>query len=157
LETFPDIKRDYIDPGRVRYVFFDFVLDPEHTYAQAAAEAAHCAAEQGKYSEFRQQLYRNQKALAPMFLQAHAETVGIQVTPFRECVESARYRTKVQADLHLSKTLRIRGTPTFFLGHLKDGGRKAEIAHRISGSRPFELFAEHFDALETKHAQLGLN
>ena len=157
METFPDLKRNYVDQGKLRYVFYDFALDPEHKYAQAAAEAAHCAAEQGKYWDFRQQLYRNQKALAPLFLEAHAENVGIQKKPFEACIESARHRSRVQADLKLARSLKIRGTPTFFLGYLEDGGKKAKITRRISGFRPFDLFAEHIDALETRHARLGLN
>jgi protein-disulfide isomerase len=47
--TLPELKKDYIDTGKVRYVFRDFPLDAIHPQARKAAEAAHCAGEQGKY------------------------------------------------------------------------------------------------------------
>jgi hypothetical protein len=49
--TLTDIKRDYVDSGKVRYVFLDFPLDQMHPKARKAAEAAGCAAEQGKFWE----------------------------------------------------------------------------------------------------------
>lgn len=156
-ETFPDIKAKYIDTGKLLYVFYDFSLDPEHHHARLAAEAAHCAAEQGKYWDFRNRLYRNQKALAPMFIEAHARAVDLDMAPFRECVKSSRYRDKTSADLELARELRVRGTPTFFLGHLEDGGREISIVRRISGSRTFGLFARQIDALDEQQNRLGLN
>ncbi len=47
--TLPTLKTEYIDTGKLRYVFRDFPLDQIHPYARKAAEAAHCAGDQGKY------------------------------------------------------------------------------------------------------------
>jgi protein-disulfide isomerase len=157
FETYPDIEAKYIDTGKLLYVFYDFSLDPKHRHARHAAEAAHCAAEQGKYWEFRNRLYRNQKALAPMFIEAHAQAVDLEMPPFRECLKSARYRDRPSADRDLARKLRVRGTPTFFLGIPDKGGREISIVRRISGSRPFDLFARQIDALEEQHTLLGLN
>ena len=47
--TLPLLKRDYIETGKLRYVFRDFPLDRLHPQARKAAEAAHCAGDQGQY------------------------------------------------------------------------------------------------------------
>jgi protein-disulfide isomerase len=47
--TLAALKKDYVDTGKVRYVFRDFPLDQTHPLARKAAEAAHCAGEYGKY------------------------------------------------------------------------------------------------------------
>ena len=63
--TLSTLKRDYIDTGKVRYVFRDYPLAQIHPQARKAAEAAHCAGDQGKYWEMHDRLFRNQKALTP--------------------------------------------------------------------------------------------
>jgi protein-disulfide isomerase len=52
-ETFPMIKKNYIDTGKVRFVSRDMPLKAVHPYAQKAAEAVRCAGDQGKYWELR--------------------------------------------------------------------------------------------------------
>ena len=49
-ESFPQIEKDYIDTGKVRYLFRDLPL-PFHANASAAALAARCAGDQGQYWE----------------------------------------------------------------------------------------------------------
>ncbi|HLD12784.1 MAG TPA: thioredoxin domain-containing protein [Candidatus Nanoarchaeia archaeon] len=60
LQTFPQIKQNYIDTGKVRYVFKDFPL-PFHSEADEASLAAECAGEQGKYYEMHEKLFENQQ------------------------------------------------------------------------------------------------
>jgi len=55
-QTYPQIKSDYIDNGKVRFVFKELPLD-FHPYAQKAAEAALCARDQGKYLEYAAKLF----------------------------------------------------------------------------------------------------
>ena len=75
--TLPALKKDYIDTGKLRYVFRDFPLDQLHPNARKAAEAAHCAGEQGKYWEMHDVLFQNQRALAPSQLTEYARAVGV--------------------------------------------------------------------------------
>src|SRR3989475_12275816 len=75
--TLSAIKKQYVDTGKVRYVFRDFPLDQLHPQARKAAEAAHCARELGKYWEMHDVLFQNQKALALSQLAEHARTVGV--------------------------------------------------------------------------------
>lgn len=148
LDTMPGIKSTYIATGRLRYVFFDFALDPRHEHAAKAAEAAHCAHEQNSFWDFRGQLFRNSKALAPELLAAHARSVGMDEVAFAACLESGRHAAKPIADRALSRKFRIRGTPSFFLAR-PDGedGRRLTLVRRISGARSMEFFAGQLDPL----------
>jgi len=56
--TLPQIKKDYVDNGTIRFVFRDFPLESIHTKARKAANAARCAEEQGKFIEYHDKLYQ---------------------------------------------------------------------------------------------------
>lgn len=55
------IKKDYIDTGKVKMYYRDFPLSQIHPGAQKAAEAARCAGDQGKYWEYHDLLFQNQQ------------------------------------------------------------------------------------------------
>ncbi|MEK7165603.1 MAG: thioredoxin domain-containing protein, partial [Patescibacteria group bacterium] len=61
--AFPQIKKDYIDTGKIRYYVKDFPLTQIHPMAQKAAEAANCATEQNKFWEYHDYIFANQTAL----------------------------------------------------------------------------------------------
>ena len=147
LDTMPTLRQRYIETGKLRYVFIDVVIDPRHHHAQAAAEAAHCAEEQGQYTEFRDRIFRQQKAIAAEFLEAHARAVGIDLPQFKRCIASGSYRTQVEGDTELGRRLRVRGTPSFFWARAEPGRTDVRLVRRISGARPMEYFAQQFDAL----------
>jgi protein-disulfide isomerase len=151
FNAMPAIKSKYIDTGKLRYVFFDLALDARHEYAAKAAEAAHCTHEQGGYWAYREQLFRNSKALAPAFLSAHARAAGLDGTAFDACLESGRHADKPQTDRTLSRKLGVRGTPSFFLAR-PDGedGQQLKLVKRIGGARSTEFFAAQLDALLTE-------
>jgi protein-disulfide isomerase len=151
LDTMPALRSNYIDTGKLRYVFFDFALDPRHKHAAKAAEAAHCANEQGRYWEFRGQLFRNSKSLAEVFLESHAEAVGLDVIAFRACLDSGRHAARLAEDRGLSRKLKVRGTPSFFIGRPNGNGEQVMLVKRISGARTVNFFAQQLDAL---YAQL---
>jgi protein-disulfide isomerase len=145
-KTFPELKSTYVDSGKLRYVFFDMALDKRHTHAAKAAEAAHCANEQGEYLAYRSILFRSRKVEAE-FLPEHAATVGLDTADFTRCLERERYRALPEADRTLSRKLRVRGTPSFFLGRLHPDGERVTVVRRIGGARPFALFSDQIDTL----------
>lgn len=109
--TLPQLEKDYIATGKLRYMFRDFPLESIHTQASKAAEAAHCAGEQGKYWEMHDRLFANQKALAPEKLPEHAMAIGIKAEPFKKCLESGKYAGKVKSGIAEGEKLGITGTP----------------------------------------------
>jgi protein-disulfide isomerase len=114
--TFPALKQDYIDTGKLRYVFRDFPLDQLHPNARKAAEAAHCAGEQGKYWEMHDVLFQNQRALAPPQLAEYARAVGVAGAAFEQCVSSGRYAPQIERGLAEGATAGVQGTPGFVIG-----------------------------------------
>ena len=74
--SFPGLKRDYVDTGKVRWVTRDLPLG-FHANAHKAAQAAHCAGEQGRYWEMRDTLFRNNLNLAPEQLARYSAPAGI--------------------------------------------------------------------------------
>lgn len=62
-QTEPQIKKDYIDSGKVKFYYRDYPLSQIHPGAQKAAEAARCAGDQNKYWQYHDLVFQNQKTL----------------------------------------------------------------------------------------------
>ena len=116
--------------GQVTLVWKDFPL-PMHRSAAAAAEAAHCAREQGRFWEFHDVLFRNQDALASEDLQKHARELGLNNRTFNECLQTGRVRSIIAAGIREGTKLGVSATPTVFIN-----GRP------ITGAVPLEAY-EH--------------
>ena len=142
--TLPTLKKDYIDAGKVRYVFRDFPLEM-HPHARKAAEAAHCAGEQGKYWEMHDMLFQHQAALAPPQLAEHARTVGVDEPKFAECLSSGRYATRVERGLTDGAAAGVQGTPGFVVGRTQTGDIVEGTP--IRGALPLETFRRIIDQI----------
>ena len=116
-ETYGQIVTEYVETGRVRYISRNFPLEPPHTDAGKAAEAALCAADQGRYWEARDRFFSKQKALAAAGMLDHAAALGLDLPSFRQCFESRKYKATVDRDFVEGRDLGVRGTPTFFIGY----------------------------------------
>jgi protein-disulfide isomerase len=116
-------------PGKVRLVYRDFPLDRLHPQARAAAEAARCAQDQGKFWEYHDVLYANTPRGAPDDLRRYAEQVGLDVPNFERCVTSGVHKAAVQRDVDEGSRLGVAGTPAFFIN-----GRPME------GAQPLDAF-----------------
>jgi protein-disulfide isomerase len=101
--------------GRVKLAYMDFPLQEIHPQAQTAAEAARCAGEQGKFWEYHDALYRDQSKLSGAELVIHARTLHLDEKSFQSCLESAKYKSKVETDIEQGNKLGIAGTPGFFI------------------------------------------
>jgi len=145
LATLPALKRDYIDTGKVRYVFRDYPLDQIHPQARKAAEAAHCAGDQGKYWEMHDLLFRNQKALAVPQLGEHARSLGLQVPAFDACLVSGKYAERVSKGLEDGLAAGIQGTPGFVVGKTEPG--PSVEGATVRGAQPADVFRRLIDQL----------
>jgi protein-disulfide isomerase len=102
--------------NNIRFEFRQFPLRQIHAYAQEAAEASECAADQGKFWEFVDDTYENQEKIARDDLMERAQKVGVQdIELFTRCVESGIKRDAVQKDYDEGRTRGVAGTPTFFV------------------------------------------
>ncbi|MFH2106757.1 MAG: DsbA family protein [Candidatus Micrarchaeota archaeon] len=129
-ETLPLIKKDYIDTGKVRFVYRDMPM-PFHTYAQKAAEAAECADEQGKFWEYHNILYESPDELDMANLKKYASQIGLDTVQFNDCLESGAMATEVQQDLADARSYGVQGTPTFFINGIP-----------VVGAQPYSVFQQ---------------
>ena len=124
--TLPALKAEYIDTGKLRYVFRDLPLDRTHPEARQAAEAAHCAGEQGHYWGMHDLLFQYQKALQREQLLAYARRLPLDPVAFEACLAHGKYAAKVQQDAEEGLAAGVRGTPGFFLGKT-DPTRRSKV------------------------------
>ncbi|MGR9107645.1 MAG: DsbA family protein [Gammaproteobacteria bacterium] len=137
-QTFPTIKRRYIDTGEIRYVVRDFPLD-FHKEAKRAAIAANCAGEQNAYWQMRDQLFANQSRLNFDFYGKLAGNLGLDTTSFLDCASQNAQVQEVEKDLAYGQRVGVKGTPTFFIGKVESG--KLSNVQRLSGAQPFLVFS----------------
>lgn len=117
--------------GKVRLVFRHFPLS-FHPHAPKAAEAAACAADQGKFWEMHKQLFANQKALSVDELKQHAAAVGLDKAKFDECLDTGKNKALVEADTKAGSDVGVTGTPAFFInGKLLSGALPASEFEKV--------------------------
>jgi len=143
--TLPALKHDYIDTGKVRYIFKDYPLDQIHPQARKAAEAAHCAGDAGKYWEMHDLLFQSQGALTPPSLSQYARTLKVDSASFEACMASGKYAERVSRGLADGTAAGVEGTPGFVVGTTKPGD--VVEGTLVSGAQPVEVFRRLIDQL----------
>jgi protein-disulfide isomerase len=144
-DTYPQLDTEYIKTGKLQYVFRDLPLD-FHKQAFKAAEATHCAGEQGKFWEMHDHLFANQKALTPEDLGKHAGTLGLNTSSFQACLESGRYAADIRKDIAEANSSGATGTPTFLLGTVNRDGT-VKVTKKLVGAKPYAEFKAAIDSL----------
>jgi protein-disulfide isomerase len=130
--TLKRIRQTYGD--KVRIVWKDFPLTQIHPQAFKAGEAGHCAAEQGKFWEYHDQLFGNQQALMPDDLKKYAAASGMDAARFNACLDTSKHAELVRDGVAQGTRLGVNSTPTVFVN-----GR------RVSGAQPYEVFTAVID------------
>ncbi len=98
----------------IRIVLRDFPL-PSHKDAKMAAEAAECADEQGKFWEYSDIMFNNQKSLTSENLQEYAARIGLNREQFGKCLNSGKQRQEVEKDIADAKVAGISSTPSLLI------------------------------------------
>lgn len=106
------IKTDY--KGKVRVVFRQFPLS-FHPNAHLASQAALAAHAQGKFWEYHDKLFANQKALQRADLDKYAKELKLDMGKFKKALDEGTYKAQVDKDMEMAKTVVVQGTPTMFL------------------------------------------
>ncbi|HEX2735125.1 MAG TPA: thioredoxin domain-containing protein [Polyangiaceae bacterium] len=106
------IKEKYGD--KVHFVFRQFPLS-FHQNAAGAAQAALAANAQGKFWEFHDEMFKNQAGLARPDLEKLAKTLGLNVDKFKQDLDSAALKPRVDADVKMGEDVMVQGTPTMFI------------------------------------------
>jgi protein-disulfide isomerase len=143
-DAYPQIIKDYVDTGKVKYVWRDLPLDM-HPNAFKAAEAAQCAGDQGKFWEMHDRLFKNQQALAPADLTKHAEALGLNTSLFQQCLDSSRHAAEIRTDIAAANSVGIGGTPSFLIGTVQPNG-SVKVTKKVVGARGYPDFKAAIEA-----------
>jgi protein-disulfide isomerase len=142
-ETFPELKKAYMDSGKVRFYVMDLPLDV-HKNARIAAQASRCALEQGKFWEMRDWMQANGESLELDKLASISSEFGMDDAAFRQCVESGRFKDAVEQSVSEAAAKGIRATPSFVVGKSTAAGVDGDV---IVGAVPLATFERAIDEL----------
>ena len=143
--TFGQIKKEYVDTGKARFIYRDYPLS-FHPMAHLTAEAAECADDQGKYWEMHDKIFGEEEKLGQgtvtytsSDLKKWAAAIGLDLSKFNQCLDSGKYKAEVDKDFTDGTAAGVSGTPSVFIN-----GRL------IVGAQPFSAFKAIIDEELTK-------
>lgn len=132
LESLPSIKEEYVNTGKVKFIFKDFPLEI-HKNSRSAAVAAHCAGEQGKYFEYHDILFENSKNHSIDNYILWANEIGLATELFKKCMDDPK--DIVEMSIVDAKASGVKGTPTFFIND-----------NILVGAQPYAAFKQMIES-----------
>jgi len=146
--TEKQIRKEYVDSGKINieYKTLPIIADD----SKVAAEAAYCANDQQKFTEFHDAVYdymwnnyyrngdysiESKNLFTQQKLSEIASGAGIDGSRITQCLQAGTNKSLVEADIQSAKTAGITGTPTFLIG-----------SQKVSGSQPFSIFKPLIDS-----------
>jgi protein-disulfide isomerase len=146
-ETEKQLVEIYVASGQVRFVFRSFGLFIG-SESQDAAEAAYCAADQGKFWDFHDILFANHTGenvgdYTNRKLQAFGDTLGLDMDAFNSCLDSGKYTDLVTQDGIDGQAAGIKATPSFVMTYVVNGETKSKM---IEGAQSFSAFQAEIEA-----------
>lgn len=140
--TYPELKKKYIDTGKVKFIFRDFPLGFHDPLATKEAMSAECAREQGgddAYFVYHDLLFENTnsngKGLEESKLYDLAEEAGVNRAKFTACLDSEKYMDEVKKDAADGAEAGVTGTPAFLINN-----------KLLTGAQPFSAFEQMIEA-----------
>jgi len=135
-QTLSQIKSQYVDTGKVKFVYRDFPLS-FHPQAEPAAIAANCAGEQGKYFEFHDKIFDNGGAAGKSNVdyKRWAQELGLNVAEWETCLSDPAQKQEIQKDFRDGGAAGVSGTPGFIIN-----------GKLVSGAQPFSVFQQVIEA-----------
>lgn len=133
------LKRDYIDPGKIRFAYLHLPLESIHPHARAQAQASLCAGVQGKFWEYADGLFANfgtargMSDVSPL-LSRIAKDLSLDVPAFDKCRVSAPIASIVSNDIAQANQAGVQSTPSFIVG-----------SFLVQGAMPYKDFRKAID------------
>ena len=143
-ETEESILINYVETGKVKMLFKDFIVVNEDSVN--AASAAHCANDQKMFWQYHSTLYNNWDGEGTGWasseqLHQFAVTLGLDMNEFSECISQSKWKDLVLSSHADGRTLGVDATPTFFI--IDENNEVLKIV----GSQRYDVFQEVFDSL----------
>ncbi len=140
----PLVNQSYIQTGKVALVFNHL---PNRGFDSTdAALAAQCTNDQGKFWQFHNLLYSNQKAIDSGWVSKEnlknfaSQIPGLDIRRFDRCFDSEKYKSFVQKDIELALSFGFKETPSFIVENSNGSSQET-----MSGALPFESFKAVID------------
>lgn len=146
LVTFQQLKKNYIDNGKVRFYSRDLPLG-FHSNARKAALAARCAGEQGQFWAMRDVLVTNANSLAGDAILKLAEGLRLDLASLNKCLDSSKYDKDIGSQGAEATALGIDGTPSFVLGASTPDGVRGTL---LVGAYPYGVFEAEINKLSSR-------
>ena len=140
------IKFDYIDSGKINYVYRDFPLNGYDSIL--AAEATYCANDQENYWQYHNLLFENWAGentgwITMNSLTQFAVELKLDISEFKDCLTSHKYYQKVIDNENYAKKININATPSFLIFN-------NEEVIRIIGAQQLDKFQTAIEQLTSK-------
>jgi protein-disulfide isomerase len=146
--TFPEIKKNYIDTGKLRLILRDLPLVDMHPYALKAAQSVQCAGDQGKFWEMKELVFKNQNKLDVDSLTGYAKDLSLNADTFKSCMADGKHLKEIGDEAKYALSLGITGTPTFILGKTLGDSVEGQV---IVGAQPYAAFEAAIEEKLGKH------
>ncbi|MEN3339966.1 MAG: hypothetical protein V7647_3642 [Acidobacteriota bacterium] len=146
LQTLPQLLNDYVNTGKVKYVFVDYPIAQLHPDALQAHIAAACAGDQGKYWQMHDSLFTNPPARDASQLTAQAKSLGLDETKFGSCLSAGVHAPAIRDSVARMQQLGVGGTPLTLIGLTPAPGEPMKVVSSIYGARPYADFKTAIDA-----------
>lgn len=140
--VFPELEKQYIDTGKLRFVGKHFPIVQLHKNAAVAAFALECAREEGDYKKAKDWLFTQGRAFNKSKLTEFSDVMGLSYDKFTQCVESPETAAKINSDMAIARTIGVNQTPSFAIGLQKNG--KVVNWKVITGAQSVENFGKAF-------------
>lgn len=145
-DILPKFKTDYIDTGKVAYVYKDYPIERFHRLAFQASEAAQCAGDQGKFWEMHNLLYSRQDALQEDDLYDHAASLSLDISAFQDCMITNKHAAGIKQNIEEGQILKFTGTPTIYICiPEKDQAGLVRVVHVIPGVGGYGGFSQQLE------------
>jgi protein-disulfide isomerase len=151
-QTYSEIKTNYVDTGKLIYVFRDYPLSFHEPAASREANSANCALSLGDTNKFFQMhdyIFTNTPSngtgIDQTVLSEYAGSIGIDRTAFDSCVSSETFKAEIQNDTDSGALAGVSGTPGFIIGTLAADG--TVTGNIISGAQPYSSFQTVIESL----------
>ena len=149
-ETKDSIIKNFVNTGQVRFLFKDFTINdkPEDKASTLAADASYCAADQGKYWQYYDEVYKNSKGenikwINTDMLKQFAKNVNVSdIQKFSDCLQSHKHEDIVNKNNNLANSIGLQATPTFLLLSTTDNTLQQQKPIAIVGAQPYSAFEQ---------------
>lgn len=147
-ETFAKIRSEYIDTGKVVYVYKNYPLPFHDPIATDQALAGKCVARDlgnEKFFEFVGKIYQttnSNKGIEREKIFDLASEVGADKDKIKQCTDTKEFANEIGEDMNAAEEFGINGTPGFYIGKVADDKVNGKV---LSGALLFEVFKDRLD------------